>query len=98
MPKMNRRLSSITTFRSRTPTNEQTAENFTQMVYDFSKQKAVVPDRNPKVLIETTRGVSPGGYRCMNVSGKPMALGIDGIGGRRVHLGGAPDEPGPKKL
>jgi hypothetical protein len=98
MPKMIRRLGSITSFRSRTPTNEQTASNFTNMVFDHSQQKEVVPDRKPKVLIEATAGISRGGYRTMNRSGQPMALGLKGVGGTRVNLGGAPDSPGTRKF
>lgn len=71
MPKMNRRLDSNTTFRQRTPTNEQTADNFTNMAQDFSRQKPVVPDKI---------GNSSGGYRTMNSGGRPKALSVD-VGG-----------------
>lgn len=98
MPKMIRRLSATTVFRSRTPTNEQTASNFTNMAFDHSRQKEVVPDRKPRVLIEATQGISRGGYRTMNRSGQPMALGVKGVGGSRVNMGGAPDSPGTRKF
>jgi hypothetical protein len=97
MAKMNRRLDGITSFRSRTPTNEQTASNFTNMVFDFSRQKDLIPDRKSTVLMEATNGTTRR-YRPMNKSGKPMALGLDGVGGSRVNLGGAPDYPGTRKF
>lgn len=103
MPKMNRRLSLSTTFRSRTPTNEQTASNFTNMVFDHSRQKALMPDRWPKRLVEATVLNSISNRRPMNASGKPMALGITDtggirIGGDRIEVGGSPDSPGTRKL
>lgn len=98
MPKTVRRLSNLTTLRGRTPTNPQTAENNMQMVFDHSQQKAVVPDRLSGVLIEATRGLASDAYRTMNKNGRPMALGIKGVGGSGVDLGGAPDAPGPRKF
>lgn len=100
MPKTVRRLSNLTTLRGRTPTNQQTADNNMQMVFDHSQQKAVLPDRNPrdKRLIEATHALTPGGYRTMNKDGRPMALGIKGVGGTGVELGGAPDAVGSRKL
>jgi hypothetical protein len=81
MPKTNRRLDSISTFRQRTPTNEQTADNFTNMAQDFSRQKAVVP---------TGWGTQGGGgYRTMNEGGRPKALSVD--------VGGVPNKPGAPK-
>jgi len=89
VPKMNRRLDGITTFRQRTPTNEQTASKFTNMVQDYSRQVAVVPD--------CVTGGSAGGYRTMNRDGVPMALHAT-VGGTANKggdpLDGTPDKPG----
>lgn len=71
MAKMNRRLDSITSFRMRTPTNPQTSANFTNMAFDHSSQRAVVPS---KVI------GGNGGYTTMNASGRPKALSVD-VGG-----------------
>lgn len=98
MPKISRRLSGTGAFRSRTPTNQQTAENFTNMAQDFSRQRALVPDRKAGVLVEATRGMTRGDYRTMNASGRPMALGVDGVGKGRVDVGGSPDDRGPRKF
>lgn len=78
MPKMIRRLDRLTSFRSRTPTNEQTASKNNNMVFDHSRQAAVVPD--------CVTGGSKGGYRTMNVGGAPMAL--------HAFVGGSPDAGG----
>lgn len=96
MPKMNRRLDSLTTFRQRTPTNEQTADNFTRMVFDHNRQRAVVPGINK--VMSATRGVDVAGYRTTNTDGKPFALGVDSVGGRKINVGGAPDAPGTDKF
>jgi hypothetical protein len=79
------RVSTTTTFRSRPPTNVQTASRAPNMVFDHSKQFAVFPDRLPNSLIEATnsqRGIV--GYRTMNRSGRPFALKVD--------VGGSPDD------
>lgn len=81
MPKTNRRLDSITTFRQRTPTNEQTADNFTNMAQDFSRQKSLMPTR--------LGSSSYGSYRTMNESGRPKALSVD--------VGSVPNKPGTTK-
>jgi hypothetical protein len=60
VPKMNRRLSSISTWRQKTPANEQTAERFTIMQPDFLNEQAIVPSK-------VTGGNSPG--RTMNRDG-----------------------------
>jgi hypothetical protein len=79
--------SGLTTLRRREPTNEQTASKHPNMVWEYSKQQAVLPDRLPKVLIESTQQYSgPGNYRTMNASGKPYALD--------VMVGGSPDTAG----
>lgn len=99
MAKMNRRLDSITSFRSRTPTNEQTASNFTNMAFDHSRQRALIPDRKSKVLIENTQGLpSDKPYRPMNSNARPFALGIDGVGGSKIEMGGSPDDRGTDKF
>lgn len=94
MPKISRRLDSLTSFRTRTPTNEQTAANFTNMAFDYSRQKDVVPSGSAIVVGEVR------GYRTMNPGegGRPMALGVRGVGGNRVDVGGAPDHPGTRKF
>lgn len=88
MPKMSRFVGANTLFRRRT-TNEQTASNFTNMVFDHSSQKSIIPDRYPKALIECTQGLGPGPTRPMNASGRPKALNVD--------IGGSPDDPGTRK-
>lgn len=98
MAKMNRRIDSITSFRSRTPTNEQTASNFTNMAFDHSRQRALLPDRKARVLVENTHNTDSGGYRPVNGSGKPFALGIDGVGGGGIDVGGSPDARGTDKF
>jgi len=82
MAKMNRRLDAITTFRQRTPTNEQTASNFTNMAQDFSRQKSVVPTG-------TIGAPCDGTYRTMNAGGRPKALSVD--------VGSVPNTPGTSK-
>lgn len=64
---MTRRLSGTTSFRSKTPTSPQTADKFTNMTYDYTQQRDVVP--NP-VFTGTHDG---GGYQTMNSGGRPFA-------------------------
>lgn len=99
MAKMNRRLDGITSFRSRTPTNEQTASNFTNMVFDYSRQRPLIPDLKPTVLIENTQGLNrtASDYRPVNASGRPYALGC-GAGSSRIDVGGSPDDRGTNKF
>lgn len=94
MPKISRRLDSVSSFRTRTPTNEQTASNFTNMAFDYRRQKEVVPSGRAIVVGNVT------GYRTMNPGegGRPMALGVKGVGGKRVDVGGSPDHPGTEKF
>lgn len=84
MPKMNRFIGANTTFRRRTPTNEQTAANFTNMVFDHSQQKSVVPS---DVVGGCKHSYST---RPMNSDGRPKAL-------RGIDIGGSPDDPGTRK-
>ena len=79
---MNRRLDSITTLRQRTPTNEQTADNFTNMSQDFSRQKSVVPTG-------VIGAPCDGSYRTTNAGGRPKALSVD--------VGGTANVPGTVK-
>ena len=90
MPKLTRRLGSLTSFRSRTPTNDQVASHFTNFQFDHSKQMAILTDRNPNSIVEKTNasGETRGAYRTMNWNGKPFAL-------NDVMIGGTPDFPGP---
>jgi hypothetical protein len=70
--KKNFRLSNTTLWRERPPTSPEIANKGNpNMAIDFSKQKAVVPER----LGQTTRyGENDRNFRPMNGNGKPFAL------------------------
>lgn len=74
------RQSGSTTFRERPPTSPEIVNRGQpNMVLDFSKQKAMVPNS----LGQTTRyGENDGNFRTMNRDGCPMALDVmvGGIG------------------
>jgi hypothetical protein len=84
------RTSTSTTLRHRPPTNPHTDSKIPNFVFDYSDQKALWPDRNPNALIENTQNVSPGGYKTINRSGHPFALG--------VNVGGSPDDRGTSAI
>ena len=63
MPKMNRRLSSLTNWRQKRPSeNEQTSDHFTNMQPDFLQERAIVPAQ--------VTGGNSGGLRTMNSDGR----------------------------
>ena len=80
-------VSGNTVIRKREPTNLHTASKNVNMVFDHSKQFALLPDGKPKVLVEATNSTrGEHNYRTMNRSGRPYALG--------TMVGGSPDDPG----
>lgn len=68
MPKMTRRLDSLSTFRSRTPTSPQTADHINDYSPSYVTQRDVVPSK----LFSNSREAT----RPMNEGGKPFALGL----------------------
>lgn len=80
------RLSLTSTFRSRTPTNSQTAGKAPNFVFDHSRQQRIVPAGRVNLAIHATQGFEPDGYRTTNRSGKPLAL--------NAMVGGSPDYGG----
>lgn len=80
-------LSGSGVLRKRPPTNYHTASKNVNFAFDHSKQFALLPDGNPRSLIEATHMTGKeNNYRTMNRSGKPFALG--------VSVGGSPDDSG----
>lgn len=77
-------VSGNTVMRKREPTNYHTACHNVNMVWDHSSQEAAIPTGNRKGIIVATDRAT--GYRSMNASGRPYALGC--------MVGGSPDDPG----
>ncbi len=81
-------LSATTVLRRREPTNEQTARNHPNMVWDYQDQRHVWPNGKPHALIEATQSTGrEANYDTINKSGHPFALG-------QIMLGGSPEMPG----
>jgi len=74
------RLSGSTVFRCREPTNPHTADKFTNMIWDYSRQNAVVPSKGFSQLRADQSS------RTTNRTGSPMSL--------NVMVGGSPDTAG----
>ena len=72
-------------FRRREPTNPKAANHFTQMVFDHSKQMAVIPNSDRDHVMNSSRAEHR--LRTTNADGKPFAI--------KAMLGGAPDYHGP---
>jgi hypothetical protein len=77
-------VSGNTVIRKREPTNYHTACKNVNMVFDHSNQNSVVPTGNRKGIVVATDQAA--GYRPMNATGRPYALG--------TVVGGSPDDPG----
>ena len=87
MTKTVKPLSSITTYREATPQNPKAAFKGPRMVTDFSQNIALIPDRNPKVLVEATNKHSGSHQRqTMNASGMSACSS-------HISIGGSPDQP-----
>ncbi len=79
-------ISPTITQRHRHPTNEFTTSKHPAMVWDYSRQRQVWPNGDPKALIESSSHTGHK-YDTMNKSGRPFALG-------NMDMGGAPDTQG----
>jgi hypothetical protein len=85
--KQSKFLSGLTTIRYREPTSTS-AKFMTQYVVDYSNQKAHIPDRDGKALMEATN-VRDRKHRNINNSGKSCAMGPLS----RAFIGSSPDDP-----
>lgn len=87
-----RHVSGMTVYRSRPAwPNPKLAEANTQFIFDHKTQAAVIPDRRPKALIETsTQNDAQMPHQAMNHNGRAAVFGAIA----NVELGGSPDEPG----
>jgi hypothetical protein len=92
------RVSPTVVLREREPTNDFTTSKHPAMIWDYSIQRHVWPNGNPKALIEASQSTGHK-YDPINKSGRPFALG-------NIDVGGAPDtkgerlflDPPPKKM
>jgi hypothetical protein len=74
VPKMNRRLSSITTWRQkRPPENEQTSSHFTDMAPDYLNERSIVPSKVTGGNSATTRTMNSDGRAALPTTGKPRS-------------------------
>ena len=80
------RTSATSILRRRNPTNEFTASKHPAMIWDYSIQRKVWPNGNPRALIEASSQTGHK-YDTINKSGRPFALG-------NMDIGGAPDTKG----
>ena len=82
------RLDSITTYRERVPTNPKVAFKGPRMVADFSVNLPIIPDRNPKVLVEATNAIS-GSHQTMTMNRSGKSAHVSPY----ISVGGSPDQP-----
>jgi hypothetical protein len=83
------RVSATTVMREREPSNGFLTTKAPAMVWDYSHQRKVWPNGNPRALIEATQQTGTK-YDTINKSGRPFALGNIEVGGDMADPRGDP--------